>query len=179
MWYHPLVAEALLVYGEERITAVLAASTADNTVIFAATQAGAVRKVLVKTRQLAMEYGVIYLESSKAGDRNLPSGPSSLTHPGAFLYALTKQQVIKAAVAECGIYSTCSDCIRSQDPFCGWCTLKNRCTQQQECRFLDHTARLTGRSGSDGSPPKWLPFSAGQCIDFYLDYSRPHSCHSA
>ena len=66
----PLAAEALMVYGDERLTGILAGTTADSTVVFAATHSGTVRKVLVKTRQLALEYGTIQL--TKPPQRHSP-----------------------------------------------------------------------------------------------------------
>ena len=86
----PVVSEALIVYGEELLTSILAGTTAENTVIFAATQTGSVKKILVKTRHLALEYATIYLETTP---NNLPIRSIQFDETRRFLFALTKTQV--------------------------------------------------------------------------------------
>ena len=87
----PLAAEALIVYGDERLTGILAGTTADSTVVFAATHSGTVRKILVKTRQLALEYGTIQL--TKPPQRHSPIRSIQFDSTRRFLFALTKTQV--------------------------------------------------------------------------------------
>jgi hypothetical protein len=41
------------------------------------------------------------------------------------VYAGAGANVLKVAVAECARHSTCTTCIQSGDPYCGWCTLQN------------------------------------------------------
>uniref|UniRef100_A0A8C4NBL2 Sema domain-containing protein n=1 Tax=Eptatretus burgeri TaxID=7764 RepID=A0A8C4NBL2_EPTBU len=56
--------------------------------------------------------------------------------------------VLRLIVVEnCGQYKTCILCIRSLDPYCGWCVLQQRCTRKRDCsakanhwlRSLEHT----------------------------------------
>ncbi|XP_013421242.1 plexin-B2-like [Lingula anatina] len=60
------------------------------------------------------------------------------------------QEVSKLKVEDCGSYATCDDCLASRDPFCGWCSLENKCSRKSRC------------SDADGSG-RWLPFDNGQC----------------
>ena len=46
---------------------------------------------------------------------------------------LSLPQLVKVPVAECSTYSNCSTCISSNNPYCGWCVLKNRCSTEEEC----------------------------------------------
>ena len=86
----PLSTEALSVYTNERITSILATTTADNTVILVATHKGSVKKILVKTRHLALEYATIHLETTP---HNFPIRSIHFDASRRFIYALTKTQV--------------------------------------------------------------------------------------
>lgn len=59
-------------------------------------------------------------------------------------------------VEHCGIYTNCSSCLESRDPFCGWCSLEKRCTIRNACQ-------------KDTSASRWLSLGTGQqCIDFEM-----------
>ncbi|XP_013884394.1 plexin A3, partial [Austrofundulus limnaeus] len=50
-----------------------------------------------------------------------------------FIYLLSDKQVTKLPVESCEQYSSCSDCLGSGDPHCGWCVLFNKCSRQEAC----------------------------------------------
>ena len=56
-----------------------------------------------------------------------------------FVYAMATDQLVKVPVAECETYDNCSSCISSNNPYCGWCVLKNRCSTQ-----VSHVPHSTG-----------------------------------
>jgi hypothetical protein len=59
-------------------------------------------------------------------------------------------------VEHCGVYTTCSSCLESRDPFCGWCSLEKKCTVRSACQ-------------RDTSASRWLSLGIGQqCIDFEM-----------
>lgn len=59
-------------------------------------------------------------------------------------------------VEHCSIYTNCSTCLESRDPFCGWCSLEKRCTIRNACH-------------KDASNQRWLSLGTGhQCIDFEM-----------
>eukprot|EP00058_Branchiostoma_floridae_P014338 XP_002599826.1 hypothetical protein BRAFLDRAFT_70294 [Branchiostoma floridae] len=61
-------------------------------------------------------------------------------------------QVSQVKVAECGQYNSCEECHGAGDPYCGWCTLENRCTQKQECNGHNEVNR-------------WLSVDVDRCIE--------------
>ncbi|KAI1897964.1 hypothetical protein AGOR_G00088710 [Albula goreensis] len=50
-----------------------------------------------------------------------------------FLYVMSETQLTRVPVEACGQYSTCSECLGSGDPHCGWCVLHNTCTREEKC----------------------------------------------
>ncbi|XP_071807388.1 plexin-A2-like [Asterias amurensis] len=67
---------------------------------------------------------------------------------------LTEQQLLKLKVESCGQYLTCETCIGmpDSDPYCGWCTLENKCSRQDDCKLADETRR-------------WLSYNVVQCVE--------------
>ncbi|KAI0232083.1 Plexin-B, partial [Lamellibrachia satsuma] len=59
-------------------------------------------------------------------------------------------QVTRVKLEECGQYKTCSQCLGSHDPYCGWCTFEKRCTVKKTC---------TG----DNTALSWLSYGKAQC----------------
>ncbi|XP_072922120.1 plexin-C1 [Hemitrygon akajei] len=51
-----------------------------------------------------------------------------------YLYLLTERMVRRLKVASCMRYSSCERCLAAQDPYCGWCILKGRCSFRSECQ---------------------------------------------
>lgn len=54
-------------------------------------------------------------------------------------------------VQECSQYKTCVDCLGAQDPYCGWCSLENKCSQRSDC----------AQAAQD--PLYWLNYKSGKC----------------
>ncbi|XP_038069489.1 plexin-A4-like [Patiria miniata] len=62
------------------------------------------------------------------------------------LLLLTEQKLVKLREENCGQYTTCGTCIGTDagndgDPYCGWCTLKRRCTRYSDCPSADVSTR--------------------------------------
>jgi len=49
------------------------------------------------------------------------------------IIAMATDKLVKVPVAECETYSNCSSCISSNNPYCGWCVLSNRCSTEEQC----------------------------------------------
>ncbi|KAL6473652.1 hypothetical protein MHYP_G00172130 [Metynnis hypsauchen] len=50
-----------------------------------------------------------------------------------YIYIALRNQIMRVAVSQCGMYSTLRDCRASQDPSCGWCLNTSKCSTKDEC----------------------------------------------
>ncbi|XP_063219970.1 plexin-A1 [Bacillus rossius redtenbacheri] len=128
------------------LTAVAATSTGDYTVVFLGTAHGHLKKVVVETSNTALEYGDLIV------DENSPVNPdlhfdSQLMH----LYVMTERKVSKVKVQECNMYKTCWECLGAKDPYCGWCSLENKCSLRSDC--MDAAK----------DPLYWISYKSGRC----------------
>ncbi|XP_026111791.1 plexin-A1-like [Carassius auratus] len=62
-----------------------------------------------------------------------------------FIYTLTDRQVTRVPVERCSQYSSCSKCLSSRDPHCGWCVLSHICSRRDRCERADEPQRFTSR----------------------------------
>ncbi|TRY58613.1 hypothetical protein DNTS_007613 [Danionella cerebrum] len=62
-----------------------------------------------------------------------------------FIYTLSDKQVSRVPVESCSQYSTCSECLSSRDPHCGWCVLHNVCSRRDRCERADEPLRFASR----------------------------------
>ncbi|KAL1129886.1 hypothetical protein AAG570_012830, partial [Ranatra chinensis] len=60
-------------------------------------------------------------------------------------------QVAKVKVQECSVYKTCLDCLGAKDPYCGWCSLENKCSLKSDCQD----------AGRDDL--YWISYKSGKC----------------
>ena len=61
-----------------------------------------------------------------------------------FLYAITQTRLHKIRIANCALADNCQQCLAKRDPYCGWCSLENKCTEKSECR---NDYWVNGKSG--------------------------------
>ncbi|GFY60911.1 hypothetical protein TNIN_181314 [Trichonephila inaurata madagascariensis] len=54
-------------------------------------------------------------------------------------------------VQECHVFRTCMDCLGANDPYCGWCSLENKCSLRGAC----------AEAAQD--PLYWLSYKSGRC----------------
>ncbi|XP_037086635.1 plexin-A4-like [Pollicipes pollicipes] len=43
-------------------------------------------------------------------------------------------RVSKVKVQECHLYASCGECLGARDPYCGWCSLENKCSVRTSCQ---------------------------------------------
>ncbi|CAB1336407.1 unnamed protein product [Coregonus sp. 'balchen'] len=53
--------------------------------------------------------------------------------------------VSRVPVESCEQYSSCSTCLSSGDPHCGWCVLHNVCSRKDRCERADEPQRFASR----------------------------------
>ncbi len=50
------------------------------------------------------------------------------------LILLQRNVITKISASNCAAHKTCSACVSSGDPFCGWCALRNKCSHVNDCQ---------------------------------------------
>ena len=143
-------------------TAVTATSVGDNTVAIVGTQAGTVIKVLLADGEATVVDSFVAAEGEPvlAGTRMHPNNVE--------LLVLTPTRLRRLKIADCGQLGFCGECLSKRDPFCGWCSLQNECTLQDDCSDLTSSRR------SSAAASKWLSLGAKhQCI--HLENIAPSS----
>ncbi|XP_043069381.1 plexin-B [Drosophila bipectinata] len=146
----PITTQALFHFDNVSVTSVTATSTTDqqHSLAFLGTDKGTIKKVLL-SGQNPGEYEEIIVD---AGNRILPN--TMMSPKKDFLYVLSLRKITKLRIEHCSVYTNCSACLESRDPFCGWCSLEKRCTVRSTCQ-------------RDTSASRWLSLGSGQqCIDF-------------
>ncbi|KAH8269817.1 hypothetical protein KR018_012241 [Drosophila ironensis] len=146
----PITTQSLFHFENVSVTSVTATLTTDqqHSLAFLGTDIGTVKKVLL-SGQNPGEYEEIVVD---AGNRILPN--TIMSPKKDFLYVLSLRKITKLRIEHCSVYTNCSACLESRDPFCGWCSLEKRCTVRSTCQ-------------RDTSASRWLSLGSGQqCIDF-------------
>ncbi|CAH1265844.1 PLXNA1 [Branchiostoma lanceolatum] len=144
----PLTRTAVAEFPTTGLTSVAASTVNDYTAAFLGTTNGQLIKVLVWSGVAANPYEEITVVLGSRVQQDMQFDAINPQH----LYVMTKNKVSQVKVAECGQYSTCEECHGAGDPYCGWCTLENRCTQKQECNGHNEVNR-------------WLSVDVDRCIE--------------
>lgn len=133
-------ANPILEYSDTWLTSVALTMTSDHTVAIIGTGDGYIKKIVLETHERAREYDQV------AVDLGSPINPDIVIY-GNYIYAMSKQKIVKLMLSSCESHDTCSSCLADGDPFCGWCVLDNRCSQQQNCRVSSSDRWLYGPPG--------------------------------
>ena len=102
--------------------------------------------MVVESSTLALEYGDLEIDPGSPVNPDLLFD-SQLMH----LYVLTEKKVSKVKVQECSVYKTCWDCLGAKDPYCGWCSLENKCNLRSDCQ------------DAAKDPLYWISYKSGRC----------------
>uniref|UniRef100_A0A671R0E5 Plexin A1 n=1 Tax=Sinocyclocheilus anshuiensis TaxID=1608454 RepID=A0A671R0E5_9TELE len=121
----------LFIDKDDGMTSVAAYDYRGNTVVFTGTRNGRMKKVsLVDPSRPALLY-----ESVPVSEGSPVLWDTLFSPDLQFIYTLTDRQVTRVPVERCSQYSSCSECLSSRDPHCGWCVLHNiNMEQQMSCR---------------------------------------------
>ncbi|XP_037390834.1 plexin-A1b [Pygocentrus nattereri] len=133
----------LFVDKDDGMTSVAAYDYRGNTVVFTGTRTGRLKKILINS--VSPSRPALLYENVVVGDgspilRDLLFSPDQ-----QFIYTLTEKQVKRVPVESCDQYKTCSECLGSRDPHCGWCVLLNVCSRKDRCERADEPQRFASR----------------------------------
>ena len=104
------------------LTAVTATSTGDFTVAFIGTSEGHMKKAVVESASSGIEYADIPLAPGTAVRSDL-----LFDLKRDHVYVMTDKKLSKVRVQDCKQYTDCNQCLGAKDPYCGWCSLENKC----------------------------------------------------
>uniref|UniRef100_A0A8B9V7L9 Plexin A1 n=1 Tax=Anas zonorhyncha TaxID=75864 RepID=A0A8B9V7L9_9AVES len=124
----------LFVDKEDGMTSVAAYDYRGQTVVFAGTRSGKIKKVGM---ELAGMYENVVAHEGSSILRDLVLSPDR-----QHLYAMTEKQVTRVPVESCEQYESCELCLGSRDPHCGWCVLHNICSRKDRCERADEPQRF-------------------------------------
>uniref|UniRef100_A0A8C6Z730 Plexin-A1 n=3 Tax=Palaeognathae TaxID=8783 RepID=A0A8C6Z730_NOTPE len=131
----------LFVDKEDGMTSVAAYDYRGQTVVFAGTRSGKIKKILVDLsadrKHQALQYENVVAHEGSSILRDLVLSPDR-----QHLYAMTEKQVTRVPVESCEQYESCELCLGSRDPHCGWCVLHNVCSRKDRCERADEPQRF-------------------------------------
>uniref|UniRef100_A0A8C9SZI4 Plexin A3 n=1 Tax=Scleropages formosus TaxID=113540 RepID=A0A8C9SZI4_SCLFO len=114
------------------MASVAAYTYGDHSVVFVGTRSGHLKKIRVDgippPSQNALLYETVSVVEGSPILRDMVFSPDY-----QYIYLLSDKQVSRVPVEDCGQYSTCSACIGSGDPHCGWCVLHSKCSRRDAC----------------------------------------------
>lgn len=131
---------------EKQLTAVAATRTSGFTVVFVGTVDGHVKKVVVESGTSAIEYADIKIHENSPVNADM-----HFDLPELNLYVMTKNRVTKVKVYDCTVFSNCAECLGAKDPYCGWCSLENKCSLRSNC------------DDNSNDPLFWVTYKTGKC----------------
>ncbi|XP_060579456.1 plexin-A2-like isoform X2 [Ruditapes philippinarum] len=70
-----------------------------------------------------------------------------------YMYVMTDHKLMKMKLYNCSQYTTCNSCLQAGNPYCGWCSLENKCSLKKDCASNDQVLRWLPYSGSNNSCP--------------------------
>ncbi|KAL3853675.1 hypothetical protein ACJMK2_017198 [Sinanodonta woodiana] len=118
------------------VSAVAVTTEFQDTIAFVGTVKGHIFKVTIKSGQMATSYDDITVE-----DGSKIYADMYFDSDRKHLYAFTDRKIYKLKVQECQQYTTCKSCLGANDPYCGWCSLENKCSQRVECERYEQDLR--------------------------------------
>ncbi|XP_066489918.1 plexin-A4 isoform X1 [Tiliqua scincoides] len=123
---------------QDRMTSVIAYIYKNHSLAFVGTKSGKLKKILVDGPiKGALEYEIVQVVNTGPVLRDMAF---SVDH--RYLYIMSEKQLTRVPVESCGQYKSCSECLGSGDPHCGWCVLHNICTRKEQCERSSEPRRF-------------------------------------
>uniref|UniRef100_A0A8C0U7A7 Plexin A4 n=1 Tax=Cyanistes caeruleus TaxID=156563 RepID=A0A8C0U7A7_CYACU len=122
----------------DRMTSVIAYVYKNHSLAFVGTKSGKLKKIRVDgTTKNTLEYEIVQVVDTGPILRDMAF---SVDHE--HLYIMSEKQLTRVPVESCSQYETCSECLGSGDPHCGWCVLHNTCTRKERCERSSEPRRF-------------------------------------
>ncbi|XP_015207910.2 plexin-A4 [Lepisosteus oculatus] len=125
----------------DRMTSVIAYVYKNHSLAFIGTRSGKLKKIRVD----GPSHGALQYETVQVVENGPILRDMAFSADQHYLYIMSENQLTRVPVESCGQYTTCSECLGSGDPHCGWCVLHNTCTRKEYCersteprRFASH-----------------------------------------
>ncbi|CAM4743164.1 unnamed protein product [Rotaria magnacalcarata] len=119
--------QPIMNFSSDQLTSLEATIVNDYIVILAGTADGKIKKISVQpTTKKAFQFEEILVHHDESILRDM-----MLDKNNRFLYGATKTRIFQVDLHDCDRFKTCSSCLSTQNPYCGWGTTINRCTIQQ------------------------------------------------
>ncbi|XP_076363064.1 plexin-B-like isoform X2 [Tachypleus tridentatus] len=150
----PIQQPSAAVYSNTTLTSVGLATTGQHTVVFAGTYDGKLKMFFISGSVKAEEFEEVIVDEGHPIIKGL-----HLDATAEFLYVSSPYKISKVKLLRCEHHKSCAECLEKKNPYCGWCSLKRRCTVKAACQ--NTTWSFTDRSSS-----RWLSLETKQCIDF-------------
>ncbi|XP_059397408.1 plexin-A1-like isoform X4 [Carassius carassius] len=126
---------------DDGMTSVAAYDYRGHTIAFTGTRGGRMKKILVNSiTQPALLYENVVVSEGNPILRDMLFSPDH-----QYIYTLTDEEVRRVPVESCEQYSSCSECLASGDPHCGWCVLHSVCSRKDRCERADEPQRFASR----------------------------------
>ncbi|XP_078402711.1 plexin-A2-like [Cetorhinus maximus] len=127
-----VLVEGITVFTEDRdrMTSVASYVYNDHSVVFVGTKSGRLKKIRVDGPP---DGGGHYETVHVMVDGRMILRDMGFSTDQQYLYVMSERQLSRVPVESCEQYGTCSKCLSSGDPHCGWCVLHNMCSRRDKC----------------------------------------------
>uniref|UniRef100_A0A2K6LG52 Plexin-A3 n=2 Tax=Rhinopithecus TaxID=542827 RepID=A0A2K6LG52_RHIBE len=125
---HVIEGLPLLADSTDGMASVAAYTYRRHSVVFIGTRSGSLKKVRVDGSLDAHLYETVPVVDGSPILRDLLFSPDH-----QHIYLLSEKQVSQLPVETCEQYPSCTACLGSGDPHCGWCVLQHRCCREGAC----------------------------------------------
>ncbi|XP_062600116.1 plexin-A4-like [Saccostrea cucullata] len=131
---------------------IVTTTNAGYTVAFVGTKTGHIKKIVIDSGNYAKEYKDMVVESGSQILKDMFFDDNK-----RHLFVLTTKKLLKLVAQSCNQYTTCEECRGAKDPYCGWCSLANKCTLAEDCLEFN-------------SPLKWMVYDGETCTKIIQVY---------
>uniref|UniRef100_A0AAY4CRF5 Plexin-A4 n=1 Tax=Denticeps clupeoides TaxID=299321 RepID=A0AAY4CRF5_9TELE len=122
----------------DKMTSVIAYVYKNHSLAFVGTRAGRLKKIRVD----GPSRGALQYETVQVVEKGPVLRDMAFSADHHFLYVMSDTQLTRVPVETCEQYSTCTSCLGSGDPHCGWCVLHSMCTRKEKCERSSEPRRF-------------------------------------